>query len=100
MNNVQKLTFLPTAVPQGDGSIVVRPGKPLDRLTLRQAAKRAGCSRNTIYRLYHAGILKGERPGPRKIFIFADSLEQHLESCQDKQFWNRGSVRKKYKRSL
>jgi hypothetical protein len=94
------MTYLPTAVPQGDGSLVIRPGKPLEKLTLRQAAKRAGCSRTTIYRLWDAGILKGDRPSPRKIFIFSDSLESHLENCLDAQFWKRSDAHGKYKRSL
>jgi len=100
MNNPKKMTFLPTAIPQGDGGFVIRPGKPVEKLSLRQAAKRAGCSRGTIYRLYAAGLLKGDRPNPRKIFIFADSLEQHLQNCQDPEFWERGDTKRNFKKSL
>jgi len=96
MSAESKMTFQPTVTPQGDGSFVIRPGKPVAKLTLRQAAKRAGCSRTTIYRLYNTGILKGDRPSPRKIFIFADSLEQHLTNCQDPEFWQ-GDARQKTK---
>lgn len=83
-----QFTFQPVVTPQGDGSFVIRPGKPVEKLSLRQAAKRAGCSRTTIYRLYDAGILKGDRPSPRKIFIFADSLEEHLKKCADAEYWD------------
>jgi excisionase family DNA binding protein len=96
----RKPTYLPIAIPQGDGSSIIRPGKPLDKLTLRQAAKRAGCSRTTIYRLYQAGFLKGDRPSARKIFIFADSLEQHLENCKNPEFWKRGDALKQFKGSV
>ncbi len=70
----------PTVVPQGDGSFVIKPGKPRQRLSVREAAQLAGCSRDGIYRLIEAGIIEYERPTPHCIRIFADSLQEHLQT--------------------
>ena len=79
--------FTTTLIPQGDGSYLLKPGKPLSRLSLREAAKRTGLSRTTIYRLWDCGLVRGERPSPRKIYVFLDSLEEHLNKTQDGEFW-------------
>lgn len=79
--------FTTTLIAQGDGSYLLKPGKPLSRLSLREAAKRTGLSRTTIYRLWDCGLVKGERPSPRKIYIFVDSLEEHLKRTQDSEYW-------------
>jgi hypothetical protein len=91
-----QFTFAPVVVPQGDGSFIVRPGKPVVKLSLRDAAKRTGLSRTTVYRLYDSGLVKGERPSPRKIFVYADSLEEHLRKSQDAEFWSRGDAHKRF----
>lgn len=101
MSAAPKMVFLPTAVPQGDGSFLIRPGKPVEKLTLAQAAKRSGLSRSTIYRLYDAGFLKGERLSPRKIFVFADSISDHLKACRENpEFWEQKEIRKKFRKAL
>jgi excisionase family DNA binding protein len=74
-------------VPQGDNSYLVKPGKPVDKLTPKQAAKVAGVSVFTIYRLYHAGDIKGERASENSIRIFAESLQAHLHKTKDPEFW-------------
>ncbi|MEW6306164.1 MAG: hypothetical protein AB1705_22075 [Verrucomicrobiota bacterium] len=80
-------TFISIVQSQGDGTYVVKPGRPVERLTVKQAARRAGCSIFTIYRLYEMDILQGERPSPRKILIYADSLERHLAATRDPEYW-------------
>jgi hypothetical protein len=50
--------FTPIVVPQGDGSFVVKPGKPTvgrKKLLIAAAADRAGVSEDTIRRLLDAG---------------------------------------------
>ena len=44
-------------------------------------------SRDTIYRLFHSGLVTGERQSPRKILIDADSLQGHLEAVRVPGFW-------------
>lgn len=42
--------FVPlVSTPQGDGSFVVRPGKPIEWLSPKQFAQAVGLHRNTIY---------------------------------------------------
>jgi hypothetical protein len=92
--------FNPTLVPQGDGSFLVKAGKPVVKLSLRDAAKRSGLSRSTLYRLYESGLVKGERPSPRKIFVYADSLQEHLSKCQDAEYWDQSDRRRSYAMAL
>jgi hypothetical protein len=82
--------FTPIVVPQGDGSFVVKPGKPTvgrKKLLIAAAADRAGVSEDTIRRLLDAGMLEGEQPSPRKTFVYEDSLEKHLAASRDREFW-------------
>lgn len=96
-----QFTFQPTVTAQGDGSFVIRPGKPVEKLSLRQAARKTGLSRTTIYRLYDAGFIKGDRLSPRKIFIFADSLEAHLKSCRENpEFWEQEDRRARFLKAI
>lgn len=81
-------SFIPQMVPQGDGTFVVKPGRPTQKLTVRQAAQVANCSVATIYRLLDAGLIQGDRPSPRKVAIYASSLEEHLAKTRDPEFWN------------
>jgi predicted DNA-binding transcriptional regulator AlpA len=85
-----------SVLPQGDGSFSVKPEKPEEKLSIRRAAKLAGLSRETIYRLYRAGFLKGGRTSPRKTYILASSLTRHLKLSQQGQIWNDPAARKKF----
>ena len=80
--------FVPAMIPQGDGTMLVKPGKPVQRFTVRQCARIAHCSVWTIYRLYGAGFIQGERLSPRKIVIYTESLQRHLSASQDPEFWD------------
>ena len=86
-------SFAATLTPQGDGSFLLRPGKPLMRLSLREAARRTGLSRTTIYRLWDCGLVEGERPSPRKIYVFAHSLDEHLKRTRDAEFWGAARIK-------
>lgn len=97
----QQITFgfTATIVPQGDGSFLVKPGKPTIgrvKLTIAQAAERAKLSEDTLRRLYEAKCLEGERPSPRRIFIYEDSLEKHLAESSDREFWENKNRRQLY----
>lgn len=90
----------PTYTPRGDGTFVVSPGKPAQKLTLRQAARMLGRSYWTIWRLYQAGMLAGERPSPHSIMIYADSLQQHIQKTQDPEFWENCKNRAQYSKAF
>ncbi|MEW6307116.1 MAG: helix-turn-helix domain-containing protein [Verrucomicrobiota bacterium] len=80
-------TFVPVVQSQGDGTFVIKPGKPIERVSVRDAAHRAGVSKHTIYRLIDAGMLESERPSPNKLLVRGDSLERHLAATRDPEYW-------------
>lgn len=82
--------WVPTVVvAQGDGSYVVKSGRPVSELTPLQAARALGISRSAVYQLVEAGRLKCRRPLPRKILISAEEIEQFRRSTEDPEFWSR-----------
>lgn len=66
-------------IPQGDGSVLVRPGRPIERLTVLQFAQAVGfASRTSVYdRLGTDEIPEQyvERVGGRKVLIQAAAVE-------------------------
>ena len=80
--------FFPTVrIPQGDGAVLLRPGKPVAWLTPRQFAEQVGLSRNTIYGYLGTDAVPErfvDYSGGRKIRIRADALE-HWEAHFRKQ---------------
>jgi hypothetical protein len=92
--------FVPEVIPQGDGSFRVSPGRPVCKVTVRVAARLAGVSIHTIYRLRDAGLLRGERLSPKKILIDVDSLQQHATASRDGEYWNTKRVAEYRARAL
>ncbi len=74
-------------VPMGDGSFKAIPRKPVIEVAVAKAVKITGTSRDTIYRLYAAGLIRGKRPSPRKIVIDVESLRAHNEASRDPEYW-------------
>jgi excisionase family DNA binding protein len=73
-------------VPMGDGTFLIRPN---NRLTVSQAAKIAGVSKWSIYRLVACGMIEAVRPTKGRVFIVADSLNAHLAASSDPEFWKK-----------
>lgn len=99
--NIQcpEVRFNPTVIPQGDGSFIIRPGKPIfgrEKITIAEAARRFGTSKGTMHRLYDCGLVEGERPSPRKTLLYADSLERHFNATRDLEFWDNKPIRNKF----
>ena len=68
----------PVRIPQGEGSFLIKPGKPLTRLTLKQFAAEIGVNDESVRRYIHAGIVPAnlvERAGHRKYLISAAAIE-------------------------
>lgn len=82
-------TFAASVIPRGDGSYIVQPAKPVQQLTVAQAARVLGVSPSTVYRLKDSGLLHAARPSPHKILISAESLESHRCASSDPEFWDR-----------
>jgi len=71
--------FIPAIqVPQGDGSVLVKPGRPVAWLTPAQFGREVGLGPDAIYRKIGSAALPEsfvDYAGPRKIRIRADALE-------------------------
>ena len=76
-------------LPTGDGTFRAVPQKPLVLASITQAARTTGLSRDTIYRLYKAGFVKGDQPSPKKIRIDMASLQTHRTESLKEGFWTR-----------
>lgn len=84
MSNDQSMPIVIPAsvVRQGDGTYLVRAGRPLERLTPRQLAHHLGVSRNAVYRYIEEGWIPASMVsyvGPRKIFIACAAVAHLLE---------------------
>lgn len=74
----------PVAIPQGDGSFLVRPGRLTvrqdgDAVTPREFARMQGCSRSSVYRFVNEGWIGQEhveRRTPRRIRIRLEALSE------------------------
>ncbi len=77
----------PVVVPHGDGSLTVKPGRPVTRLTALQLASHFGVDRDTIYRWRQEGIIPEDMvsfAGKRKL-LFAAEVVAHLEQSFQRQ---------------
>jgi hypothetical protein len=81
-----------TVTPRGDGTFIVTPGKPMQRLTVTAAARELGCSIWTVYRLRDSGHLEAERPSPHKTLILAESIAKHRAAVRDPEFWEKAQA--------
>lgn len=75
--------FIPTVqIPQGDGSVLVKPGRPVGWLTPKQFGQQVGLSADSIYRAVGSDSLPErfvEFAGQRKLRIRADALDHFRE---------------------
>lgn len=80
-NDPSQLTFAvfaaPVVVPHGDGSVTVRPGRPMFWLSPKEFGQQLGRDRNTIYQWIQQGIIEErfvEYSGRRHIRISAEAV--------------------------
>jgi hypothetical protein len=88
----QQLQLFSTAevIPRGDGTFLLRPGKPSfgrEKVSISEAVRRFGSSESTWLRLFECRMIEGERPSPRKTFLYVDSIAEHLRKSSDPEFW-------------
>lgn len=76
--------FSPSVViPQGDGSYLVRPGKPVEWLTVKQFAAAVGLHRNTIYDYVGTAFLPDsmvQQIGCHKLRIRGEAVAHFLDA--------------------
>ena len=83
-----------SVINRGDGSYVVSAGRPVERLTADEMAKRLGVSRNTIYRYIGDGTIpvSGMTPTAQDAVggvAFSDSTRSSAASTARPQMFSR-----------
>ena len=89
------LPMLGELTPRGDGSYVLRPRIPDGAgetwLSPKDAARLLGFTgsdpRSSVYRLCNEGRLRHRRPSRGKIQVSLTSIKEHLEACEEPDFW-------------
>lgn len=76
----QLTLFAPVDItPRGDGTYVLKVGKPKQWLSTREAARITGRSRDCITRWCRDGTVVARRMGPTQYQVDAESLRKFLE---------------------
>jgi excisionase family DNA binding protein len=78
----------PIVLPQGDGSYIVRSGKPVSEVTASQAAEMLGISRCSIYKILERGDIPiARRPLKKKILLNASDVQAYKDKTSDTEYW-------------
>ena len=83
-------------VPVGDNTFKAVQRAPVPMVSITQAARIAGKTRDNIYRLFRRNFITGDQSSPGKIQINLESLHAHLEASREPDFWNEAR-RKQYR---
>jgi hypothetical protein len=78
----------PTLIPQGDGAFLVKPGKPIREMSVKQAMVFLGVGRTSMYDLLNSGMIPHRRPLPHKICIPVEALEAFRSKTDDPEYWD------------
>ena len=81
--------LIPTIqIPQGDGSVLVKPGRPVEWLSPKTFGQYVGLSADSIYRKIGEPCLPEEfvrYNGPRKIQIRSDAVEHFTRYWEERR---------------
>jgi len=85
-----RVFFIPViTLPLGDGTYRVAPGRPVERLSMEQAAQMTGLApRDLRQMVQEEGLLHAQRPAPRRWWFWAEELDlfmRYTEAHPD--FW-------------
>jgi len=83
MSERQLLIWDSEVVRESAGTATVVARRPLFRMSIGQAAKLLGCPRDTVERLYRAGILGGWKPGENPQKKRADGRKSNAKVVLD-----------------
>ena len=81
-------------VPLGDGTFRAIPRKPVQMVSVSQAAKLTGMRLHALYLLYRAGFIEGTQASPRKILLDVASLSKHIKESKAPGYWTRERVQR------
>lgn len=90
-----RVFFTPViALPLGDGTYRVAPGRPVERLTMDQACQMTGLTARDLRELVETGDLHAQRPAPRRWWFFAEELAAFLNfTMAHTTFWRNLRIR-------
>lgn len=89
-NDEKSLWFTPTLVMRlADGSVLLKPGKPIIRATSNQTAKWTGISKKNLKILAEIGYIRQCRPTPSCVLYYPAEVEEFITATeQDLNFWD------------
>lgn len=74
-----------SVIPQGGGDLLLRPGRPQERLTVAELAAKLGVSVYTVYRYISEGFIPDQfvqYAGKRKILVLAAAVPHVQEKSR------------------
>lgn len=82
--------YIPAVVlSAGDGTYIIKPGRPIQRGNAETVAKATGVHRKVLHRLADIGLLSRERPTPFTSFFYFSEVEKLLERTRmEPNFWD------------
>lgn len=82
--------FIPaTTVHLPDGSTLVKPGKAIQRATLKATVKMTGVPRRVLNALAECGLITRERPCLRTAFFYPGEIMDFLrKTAEDPNHWD------------
>jgi hypothetical protein len=78
-----------TVVKLPDGSTLIRPGKAVLWMKIKDASKATGVEAKTLNRLAECGQLTRQRPSPNQSWFMPGEVFEFLEKTRGPEFWNR-----------
>jgi predicted DNA-binding transcriptional regulator AlpA len=81
--------FTGTMEARGDGTYVLKPGRPRMEISAAEVAHVMGVHRNTVYAYAECGILTARRPSPSRMVFSTQEVEEVMRKTLDPEFWER-----------
>lgn len=90
-NSPQIVWFTPNRVMElPDGSILIKRGKPVQRVTATVTSKLTGVSLKNLRILAEAGFIRCARPTPGSAFYYPGEIEIFIQKTEDDPaFWTK-----------
>jgi len=81
----------PVVTTQGDGSLLVKPGRPVQWINAEQIAAHFGIDRSTVYRAAKEGFIPEAmiQPVGKRKLLFAAAVIEHLAATWRARWENR-----------
>ena len=83
--------YIPALVMRlNDGSTLIKPGKPVQRGTVRQVSRATGIHYKVLAALAEAGFIRRARPSPGQSYYYYAEVESFIHKTEaDPDFWTK-----------